>query len=223
MSMKIYRAYKLKRADQLWPFVHSVRLQATENVKRVLRDLYKAHMDNVKTDTEWFKSTLARQVGHHEDPACAEYMARLHITHSTIRRCYRFSSTRPERSPYNFDVSIGVRHYKGGIYIVAYSDGVMRDALGFLNKDKRVRDFHYQDAADKPEDIPERQWRDRRRVWCGMDSEDLWKDVLALDICRWDMFYQLDPWCDLAKDWYDRAKGRGPYAKKTGVRAKGAS
>jgi hypothetical protein len=65
--------------------------------------------------------------------------------------------------------------------------------LDFLRKDPRLTDFHYQNSTDKPKHISEKAWDKRRDVWYGMDEEDRFKDVLLLHICKFDMYWALDP------------------------------
>ena len=188
MSTKIWTAYKLKRASQLWPVVHDIRLQATVNVQNVLRQAYAKFTPEKDEDRA------------HYEKLCAEkgrsMQSALHNTaRRAIHREYKANSTSMERSLYNFDVRVGFRQFEGGIYLIPYSDNwSMPGVLDFLASDPRLRDYHYQNQTDRPENISQKQWRERRRIWFGMDKADQWKDVLVLDICTWSMFYEIDPW-----------------------------
>ncbi len=192
MSTKIWTAYKLRRASYLWPLVHDIRLRATKNVRKTLREFYSTHIPEVKTDTDLYRKAF-EVYGN-------EYKARLDVARRMLQRLYRWSTTRSERSPYNFDVSVGFRQYEGKIVVIPYCDWTMRGVLDFLAKDKRLRDYHYQNQVDRPKTVGARQWDERRRFYNSMDSAGQWEDVLALDICRFDMWWRVDPWMDLARN-----------------------
>jgi len=196
MSVKIWTAYRLRKSEYLWSLVHDIRLKAKKNVIDTLAKLYQSHLPHVNTDTELYQSRLKPYLTNYP-PERAEYLARLSVVQDIFRRAYRFSTTRPERSPYNFDVSVGFRQYKGAIIVIPYCDSMVRNVLDFLREDKRLRDYHYQNQTDRPKGLSNRVWSERRRFYSGMDEDDLWEDVLVLDICKWDMWYQLDPWLSL--------------------------
>lgn len=211
MSTKIWVAYKIRRADHLWPVVHDIRLRATQNVQSVLRQLYLNLIPEVKTDTPLFQKRLERYKGD-------EWRARFEVARDLVRRGYRMNTTSSLRGTFNFDVSVGFRQFEGGVYLIPYCDTLMRQTLDFLRKDKRLRDFHYQNQVDQPKNISDRVWKERRRVWFGMEEADRWKDLLVLDICKWDMFYQLDPWLDVLKSGRPDRSGpveRGPTTSGT--------
>lgn len=193
MSTKIWVAYRMTNTRHLWPLVHDIRLKGTKSAQAAIRKMYEEFIPEVKTDTDAFKENLERFKGD-------EWRARFEVARDIVRKGYQMSNSSSERSPFNFDVSVGFRHYQNRIYLIPYCDWTMRDVLDFLKDDKRLGDFHYQNQTDKPEGITDAQWRKRERVWHGMDDADRWKDVLVLDICRWDMFCQLDPWLDMLKD-----------------------
>jgi len=205
MSTKIFVAYKLRRADYLWPVVHDIRILGTKALKKALQERYVEYAPHVKTDTDLYRKRLEGYLRDYPEKD-ADYLARLGVVQSILRRGYRMSSTRSERSLFNFDVSVGFRQYQGGIYIIPYADYGMMATLDFLKKDKRLRDYHYQNQTDRPARISSRQWAERRRVWHGMDSAGQWEDVLVLDLCKWDMWYKIDPWLDLAEKKYRALK-----------------
>jgi hypothetical protein len=197
MSTKIWTAYKLQRADYLWPLVHDIRIRGTRAIKRTLKKLYLEYSLHVKTEVDPYRTYLEEYLKQFPDEK-ASHLARLKVVQSFLRRGYRIASTRPERSVFNFDVSIGFRHYQGGLYLIPYTDCSMKSTLDFLKKDKRLRDYHYQNQTDKPPQVSARQWNEREKIWLAMDSAGQWEDVLVLDLCKWDMWYKIDPWLELA-------------------------
>lgn len=46
-----------------------------------------------------------------------------------------------------------------------------------------------------------------------MDDAKQWEDVLALDICRYDMWYRIDPWWDLWVHTLSKRKAELPQGK----------
>lgn len=144
MSVKIWTAYKLRRSEYLWPLIHDIRLKATKNVQKALREFYLIHIPEVRTDTDLYRKALE----DYKD----DYRARLEVTRRVLQRMYRWNSTRLERSPYNFDVSVGFRQYEGTIVVIPYCDWTMKGTLDFLAKDKRLRDYHYQNQTSSQVD-----------------------------------------------------------------------
>ena len=200
MSTKIWVAYKLRRAEYLWPLVHDIRLKATKNVKKVLEEFYLKHLPDVKTESSLYQKRLKLyQDICPDDPERVDYRARLAVVQDFLTRAYRMSTTSPRRNPYNFDVSVGFRQYDGKIVVIPYCDWTMTDTLDFLAKDKRLRDYHYQNQADRPDDLNARQWGERRRYYDRMFDSGQWEDVLVLDICKWDMWYRIDPAWDMIR------------------------
>lgn len=192
MSIKIWTAYRLKKTKLLWDLVHDTRITATQNVIEALKTSYREHLPHVRVDTSLYRTRLEKK-SKIFDPSKAEQATRLSIVGDLFRRAYRFNSTKPYRSVYNFDVSVGFRQYEGGIYVIPYCDCLMRNVLDFLKQDARLEDFHYQNQTDRPKFISPQKWGNRKRVYTAME----WDDVLVLDICRWDMFYKLDPSCEM--------------------------
>ena len=197
MSTKIWVAYKLRRAEYLWPLVHDIRLEATKNVKRTLKEFYFENLPGVKTTSSLYQKELQYYSETSSSPDRADFRARMAVVQNFFRRAYRISTTSTRRNPYNFDVSVGFRQREGKIVAIPYCDWMMSHTLDFLKKDKRLRDYHYQNQTDRPDNLSDRQWAERRRYYDGMINEGQWEDVLVLDICKWDMWYMVDPAWDI--------------------------
>lgn len=193
MSTKIWVAYKLKDPTSLWSLVHHINTQATSNVQAVLKELYFRVMADVKADTDLYRKTLARYEGD-------DWSARHSIAHESIRRLYRLSSMSIRRSEWDFNVSLGFRSWRGQVYLIPYSDMLMRGTLDFLKEDKRLQDYHYQNQTDRPKDISAREWESRRKVWNHLVNSKTrkWSDVLVLNICQYDIYYMVDPWVEMS-------------------------
>ena len=195
MSTKVYNVYKLKDPNDLWPLVHDIRLKATKNVRDRIKEVYFRYMEGI--DKSWLIYREALK-GAQCSEERRDYCARLHIAQEYLRDKYREASTKPlTDSPWSFDLSVGVRHFKGDVFLHLYPSSQTYNTLDFVKRDKRVTEYHYQNAADKPRGISNKAWDARRDTWDGMDDADQWKDVLELNICKWDMWYLVDPWLEL--------------------------
>lgn len=189
MSIKIYTAFQLKDNADLWPLVHDIRVKATKRAKKHLENLYLSLMSGVDTSKSLYQSRFNKTRD--------DWKARHGLVHEVLRRAYRLACTSAYRSPFNFDVSVGFRQYKGRIYVIPYCDWHMGSVLDFLKKDPRLQDFCYYNNTDRPPHVSARDWARRRKVWEGMDASGQWQDVLGLDICKWDIYHAVDPWLDM--------------------------
>jgi hypothetical protein len=200
----------------MWDIIHDIRLQATENVKKALHKFYNAHMPAVQTDTDLFKEHFRICENYGRSQRVTELLASVRAGSEAIKRSYEINSTSSLRSEYDFDVSVGFRQYNGRIYLIPYCDLTMNGVLDFLKKDSRLTDFHYQNSTDKPKSISEKAWDKRRDVWYGMSKEGRFKDVLLLYICRFDMYWDLEPSHELIKEILEREPAKGVDTEPTG-------
>lgn len=213
MSLKVWTAYKLLKASDLWPLVRDIRQQAAQEVQAKLREFYLQCAEAVLPDKPLYKAAFERTVNNpylvklHGEDKLREYAAesaRLDVADKIITRGYRMSTTSPLRSVFNFDVSVTFREHRGSIYIIPYCEGIVRNVLDFLAEDPRLRDYHYQNQTDRPEDISAREWRRRAAVWEPLTDHNRWLDYLVLDICSWNGFWQIKPMLDLQKELHER-------------------
>jgi len=127
MSTKIYSAYRLKRGKDLWSFVRHTQKEALNNIKKeliqVTTNLLVSRRNMFALDT-WFE------------------------VYREISTRYREASHSPEKSYWNFDVSLTIRERNGRFYIIPYCDGAFKDVLNFLNTDEWVEPFHYWNNVD---------------------------------------------------------------------------
>jgi hypothetical protein len=190
MSTKIWEAYKVVDNKDLWPLVHDIRIKGTKAAEACIKKMYDLLFDGVDTNSDPFKEKLEANKGD-------EYVTKLDIVSKVIRDGYKVSSVSPYRDVFDFNLSIGIRQFtyrrKSGLYIIPYAGCGMNGALDFLKRDPRLVDYHYQNQTDPPKDVPKKEWELREKIWHGMDKAQQWGDVLVLEICAYNMFYQLDP------------------------------
>lgn len=190
MSLKVWRAYRLKRSQDLWPFVADVKRIGTEKIKEELHKIFKQFMEAVDTKSDGYAEALAVYEGN-------DQLARALVTDRFFREGYKAASVSMERSHFNFDVSVTFRRHKRWIYLIPYCDMFMQKTLDFLDKDPRIEDYHYQNQTDKPSKIPMREWLERAQVWEAITEQDVWPSYLTLELCNYGMYHNVNPFFDL--------------------------
>lgn len=186
MSLKVYNAYRLRKGVDLWSFVRDIRPKGEAAIKAVLRDLYKVAMDDVDPASDDYISAFERTK--------SEQRARLECVSGTLRKRYFDQAASRQRNPWDFDVSIAFREWEGRVYMIKHCDMLMRGALDFIDADKRVKEYHYQNQADRPELVSAREWAERRRVWEPLTDREPWRNVLTLVLCDVATWWSVDPW-----------------------------
>lgn len=198
MSTKVYVAYRLKQSKDIWPFVRDTRRRGEENVKKVLRVLHTTFSENVDTASKGYANALKFSDGN-------EARARLKVASEAIREGYRAQLGRMERSIFDFDVSVAIREHKGRMYLIPHCDMMMRDALKFLARDRRLENFAYWNNTDQPKRISRREWDARGEIWDALDASG-WGDYVTIIVCDWSKFYMLDPWLDMTREMIRKEK-----------------
>jgi hypothetical protein len=205
VSLVIYPAYRLKRTSDLWPFIRDTRRKGEAAVLTVINRTYDDVSARLDPQRGQLKQAIATASPPINEPALRDKVAR-----EIIRRLYRIASTSSLRwVGLDFDVSVTFREHHGRIYVIPYADRAAPVArcLDFLAKDRRLEDFHYQNASDKPAKISRQAWQARAKVWHELTSKsgprDPWCDYLTLTICDWAKYLWLDSHVAL-----DRARKR---------------
>lgn len=222
MSLKVWTAFKLKDPRRFWSMVTFIRQRGEAEVKLNLRKLYAEWCKGVDPKQEPYlkalqesldNAHLIKQLGKRKLKGYADKVARLQVVNQAFRTGYRESEASPFKSIFDFNVSVTCREYKGGIYIIPYCGSGLRDALNFLSKDKRLRDYHYQNQVDRPKNVSAAEWEKRRQVWEPLTEPKRWLDFVTIEVCTWNGWYQVDPYFDLrlelSKEWKcDRRLGQ---------------
>ena len=197
MSTKIWTAYRLRKPSLLWPLVRDIRKQGVKNVQTVLRGMYREFAKGVDTAKPMYQRQHDFYAKLRTDPAEIEQQARLAVAHSIIQRAYRMNRTTTLRNAFDFDVSVSFRSNGRAVFLIPYCDWSMISVLNFLKKDPRLEDYHYQNQTDRPKHINPRHWGARKRTWNAMLDASRWDDVLLLEVCKWDLWFKVDPWWDM--------------------------
>ena len=210
MSLKVYNAYRLRKGVNLWTFVRDIRPKAETEIKTLLRALYETAMADVDPASDEYAAALKRTGS---DPR-----ARLNCVSETLRKRYYDQAASRQRNPWDFDVSIAFREWEGRIYMIKHCDMMMSHALDFLDADPRVKEYHYQNQSDRPDDVSAREWEERRRVWGPLTEREPWRDVLILELCSVATWWSVDPWLDMDSE-LRRAEERAERKAKRAGRA----
>lgn len=193
MSTKIYTAYQAKGNVDIWALLRDIRKKAEEQTKLALKGFYLeiagAALPTNTVYVEYLESW--------KENANAESIARVIAAKTFCREKYLAQASSPRRNMFDFDVSLSVRELDGRFYIIPYADMMVRGVFSFLKADPRLRDFAYWNNTDKPDDVSERSWAERRRTWDRLLKQPRIRDVLRLEVCQAETFYQIDPGPDL--------------------------
>ena len=198
MSLKVWIAYELKRPSTLWEFAASVRVKAQENIKRTLRKYYEGYILMLKEDPKtrrWFIERMSESIGIMQ----SDKITLTDLSHYVFLE-FKKTLGELEHNPFDFDISLVFRQYEGRIFMVPYTAGMAGNALDFLKRDPRVRDFHYQNSTDKSAKCSDAAWERRGKVWDRLLEEDKFGDKLVLEIASYCGFHRFDPWLEMARE-----------------------
>lgn len=214
MSIKVFNTYKLRKASDLWPLVSDIKTRATKNVQKVLRDAYAnltvalkaSDPELLAKQKEWAPLNLHESSPVHEwTHEMFDYRTRLMVAHDRILKHYKESAAKPYRTGADFDASVVFRELRGNVYVSTFADFPMNKVFAFLQRDPRVRDYHYQNQSDRPR-VPAKDWEERKAVWEEMADTGKEFEQLVLEICTVSSFYRLDPYTDMVKTYMKKAK-----------------
>lgn len=198
MSTRIYNAYQVVDPATIWEVLHDIRIKARANISVVLKELYRDLARGIKEGSPGWKEFLKR---HTDTPR-----ERIWFVRDEVVRQMREQAGSMARNPFDFDVWVNVRRFGGDFYLHGGCDMMMRNVLDFLAEDARLVDFHYQNSTDKPDEISEEEWENRRDVWNDMIDEKGvggWDDYLTLTICDMNRFVDVDPLIDMLGEPHD--------------------
>lgn len=170
MSTKIYNAYRLKPGVKLWDFVRDIRARGEANAQEFLWGRFMELVRNKRFE-ENDETYTPRKASDYLYGQFKE----------AVQRGTWFC---------NFTTSVVFHENRGRYYMRVFDDD---KHLAFLKSDPRVEDFHYQDQADKPEEIGNRAWNHRKKVWNEITEGDGQWDQLILEIVSIGSWWRINP------------------------------
>ena len=105
-----------------------------------------------------------------------------------MEKGYQASSRTLQRDHFDFDASIAFQRFDGNIYLRWFADMFVRDTFDWLEKDKRFIEYDYDNRCDRPSEVSEGDWTERRRVWDGIYPDSGLPIQLVLEISRYNMY-----------------------------------
>lgn len=209
MSTKVWTAYRLVDNTKLWEVIHDIRVRATENAKKVIKEIVRGVIGNLSDTPE------ASEV--HPNKEFAAYLQKVYgntpnwdgkvtrydkVTFATtwVREQYRSQVLSSFRDTYDFNSWVTVRAHDGIICLIPGSDMEMSHIFDFMKEDPRLKDWHYQNQVDDPaQDRDPEDWEQRRAFYEAVTTEDKWQDKLILTICDLDHYTHIDPWLEMVR------------------------
>lgn len=200
MSIKIYDAFRIQDGVDLWPFLWRVRDQAQALAGQRLREHYLELVNEMDPSDRQYRKE--RRI----DRERPEHSFRLLRAHRIVQSGYEKNTTSMVWDRYSLDISIALYPHSTGNYLRAFcqAGSVMGGVLGFLNTCLELDDFHYQDSADRPRKVLDKDWDNRRRVWEDITAQ--YRDIgnhVTLEIVSWGNFHLMDPWHTIAREWHE--------------------
>lgn len=188
MSIKVWTAYRLIHPSDLWDVLHDIRVTGQRNAKIELTKLYQTYLDRTWelpeiTEEEWGKLTA---------------YDRLFLTRKFVASQYKEQVTNPFRDLFDFNAWVGVRCFQNVTCLIPRSDSYFKNVFDFMQEDRRLADWHYQDQTDRDVSVSTEEWNKRRKFYEDIEIADRWQDKVILPICDWDHFPEVDPFFDMA-------------------------
>jgi hypothetical protein len=187
MSTKIYNAFLLSDTSQLWELLRVIRTRGEKSAQERLDYLADGISSSISDSSEAYKQ--ARE----QFPALSDWAIRESITWKQLDDGYKAATVSFYRSPYNFDLNVSVREHQGNLYLIAHEGMGMRNTIvPILQSIPELREYHYQNSTDRPEEIPEDNWEERAQAWNQMATPyDHWWDYLLLEIVCWGNWWRI--------------------------------
>lgn len=171
MSTKIYNGFKFTNSSL--PFIHQkitefrLLLQVEHKIKiaRFMANIATRMIDDLSVNP-----LLAEPVENHpkytkEDLTCSP------LTFADLKLMERqkkikVQQTRDPGVDFSFDVSL--MPFENDVYAIVYTD--QSDWLNLWSQQTFVESFSYWDNSDKPDDINEKEWEQRSKIWDSIFS-----------------------------------------------------
>lgn len=199
MSTKIFNAFRVRvsKPQSVWALLWKIQDQAEANIRTALREHYLELVRQMDSDSPEYREAWANTSFKDELPF------RVRRARDLIRAGYKKNSTELSRDTYSLDVTVAVYPYGSRVYLRTFAESisVVGGCLDFVAKMPELEDFHYQNQTDRPDDVTEKDWATRRRVWDGITAyQDVGRHV-TLEILNYGSLWRLDPIYDLAREW----------------------
>lgn len=188
MGISVPNAYRLKKSKDFWPLVSDIKKVGTLKTKAALNEFFLGLMGAVDITSEAYLKQRAE--GADEGPARARIVERL------MRERYKDSTVSVCKDPFDFNVWVSFRRFRGRIYVFPGCGMMLQEVLDFLSEDPRLEEFWYDNRGDKPEEMAQSEWDKRAKVWEKLAYAPEYEVALHLDISTWDLWWSMNPYMD---------------------------
>ena len=199
MSIKVHRAYKLKKGFKLWEVLKDIKVKAEKEVSLVFyvigNNFVNQYLKGGKRRTELVKEGVFSKDSDKDIFTIIDISFLYQEVSLWLFNKYRnyLLENSKKRSVFDFSVCLNVYENKGSYYLIPYSDELMKMVWNFLKDDSRLEDFSYWNNTDCPNDIDIKEWNKRGRTWEKVfdGGVSLRLDIFSIDL---DFTYILMPW-----------------------------
>lgn len=178
MSTKIYNAYRVKSSvTDIWGFLRELQQRARFEAYERIQALVSNHSAALPADDAAFLRL--------KDAGWTETFAKEQVVWEILQQRHPVAENYPK---IDCNAQITVRELDGRFYLHAgWGEGV-HGVFDFLNTMPELEDYHYQNQTDRPEDISEAEWEERRLVWDTLYDRN-WSLGCVLDVVTpWNLF-----------------------------------
>jgi hypothetical protein len=195
MSTKIYVAYRFKAGNiqQFWKTIAKLKDIGTRAVIARLKERREDFIEGIDPTSETYLQQLdiaKKSPKKYENP---QHRAAQWCAGNFMVEGYLKSQASHLRSPLDFDLSLQIYLYKNYAYIIPYAgDGyAWRGNYPFLENISYLEDFAYWNNTDQPEEITDKEWKTRGKIWNKIYDDHV--TSLKLELCSVSLFYLVDP------------------------------
>lgn len=147
MSLKIYNAYYTEN----------------ETIESIQNKIYTFYLNNKANIEKNFYNKLLEEVIENFDCGSNTEVNPFEIFCKKFKDDFTQSQLQHIRVNIDFSTTICFKNYKGKTYWKIFSEE--RSIIDMIENHFGLKDYHYQNSTDKPFDISEEDWKNRKTTW----------------------------------------------------------
>ena len=207
MSTKIYNAFRMKRSNDLRPFLDKLKSIATDVISKdpnLLRIIHRCTIIDASNALKIYreetnKYNQAKEVLAEAEKGEFSFWTNCWMLHF-LKRAKIDTGQHPANVLFNISIWNDRRYYYVKFYVNMGVGTIIYSEI--LNKCPELEDYHYQDQSDPPEDIPYRSYKNRIKKWDQiMGPRGNYRDMLEFTVFDENDFMDL-----LEKNYYTGEK-----------------
>lgn len=147
MSLKIYNAYYTEN----------------ETIESIQNKIYTFYLNNKANIEKHFYNKLLKEVIENFDCGSNTEVNPFEIFYKNFKDDFTKSQLQNIRVNIDFSTTICFKKYNGKTYWKIFSEE--RSIIEMIENHFELKDYHYQNSTDKPFDISEEDWNNRKTTW----------------------------------------------------------